>query len=53
MRGTSGAENANNNAINQSNRLNRIESNVREDVRSGELSPKEGAQIIAQHRRGK
>jgi hypothetical protein len=35
------------NAINKGKRLARVEKNVREDVRLGVLSPKDGAAIVA------
>jgi len=41
---------ANANHSRKVDRLKRIESDVTADVRAGELTPKEGAEIIAEHR---
>jgi hypothetical protein len=45
------AKNAVDNAIRNGRQLERIERNVREDVRSGDLHPRVGAAIIEHHRK--
>lgn len=42
---------ANANYSRKVDRLKRVERDVTEDVRKGELSPREGAEIIAKHRK--